>query len=138
MTVLLVAACDASREELAEALRANGLEVECADSAAECIRIVRQLTPAVIVMDRMLPDGDGWELVRVLKSLSSTQGVPVIAVTGNGSRAHEERAHIIGCDVFLVRPFQADALLAQIRRLLRPERTDSWALAEGNDDDMPR
>jgi DNA-binding response OmpR family regulator len=119
LTVLLVLQRDDARAVLVEALRDNDFTVQCADTAAECMPLVRQVSPALIVMDRVLPDGDGWDLVRVLKTLSSTRDVPVIAVTDANSRSHMERAFLVGCDAFLVKPFDATALLGQIRQLLR-------------------
>jgi CheY-like chemotaxis protein len=116
--VLLVAAPDEARATLVESLRSSHLDVQCADSASECIRLVRQLLPAVIVMHRELPDGDGWELVRILRSLSSTRDVPVVAVTADDARRHVERAVLVGCDAFLVKPFEPEVLLRQIGRLL--------------------
>ncbi len=118
-TVLLVVRRHATRQRLAAALGEAGLDVRCTDSAADCIRIVRKLVPAVIVMARALEDGDGWELVRVLKSLSSTRGVPVIAVAEEDqARRHEERALLVGCDVVVSEPVDADRLLDQIRKVL--------------------
>lgn len=117
-TVLLVGARDQARELLIQALRAAGPEVELADSAAECIRVVRHVAPSMIVMDRDLVDGDGWELVRVLKTLSSTRSVPVVGVTSDGGRRNEARAVEVGCDALLVSPFASDALVRLVRRLL--------------------
>jgi DNA-binding response OmpR family regulator len=118
VTILLVAAPDDDRTRLVESLLRNGFDVHCADSKSTCIHLIRQIAPALVVMDRELPDGDGWETVRALKS-SSAMRIPFVAITADASRRQVERALVIGCDAILVKPFEADALLRQIRRLLR-------------------
>lgn len=116
--VLLVARDDEDRAALLGALWQAGFDVECAASAAECIRLVLSRPPAIIVIHRLLRDGDGWDLVRVIRSLSSTENVPLVAIAENGSSRLIERAFAVGCDVVLAQPFQPGAMVRQMRRVL--------------------
>ena len=123
-TILIVAPWtgEASSAAIVEALGEGGLAVECVASAADCLQVLRRVTPDAVVVERQLPDSDEWELVRVLKSVAATRAAPIIAVTADDARRHVERAFVVGCEAFLVRPFEPEVLLLQLRRLLRQSK----------------
>ena len=71
----------------------------------------------MIVLDRQLPDGDGLELIRHLRSIGAT--IPVIVLTARGSLADRVSGLDLGADDYLAKPFALEELLARIRALMR-------------------
>jgi two-component system cell cycle response regulator DivK len=92
----------------------NGLK-GCAMAAAE--------HPDLILMDLELPDIDGWEATRRLKSNPQTRDIPVIAVSAHALAGSREKALAAGCDDFDTKPVEFERLLATIRRLLQARRS---------------
>ena len=124
-SILIVSRRDEHRARLESALAAKGFVPSATASAAECIRLVRRAPPSAIVMDRTLDDGDGWELIPILKALSSSRRIPVVALTSDASRAQVSRALTLGCDAFLAKPCEPAALLAQLQQYLDPTTSDA-------------
>jgi two-component system, cell cycle response regulator DivK len=97
------------------ALRDAGLLVDEACTADEALATAPSLHPDVIVLDRYLPDGDGWEVARKLKGLPSLRDVPILGFTASGEqRGDVESALIAGCDVFVPKPCAPDMLVRYV------------------------
>jgi two-component system, cell cycle response regulator DivK len=108
-----------SREAQAFALRDAGLLVDEVATLQEAVAIAPRLTPDIIVLDRYLPDGDGWEAARQLKANPSLREVPIIGFTANlRGRADVENALVAGCDIFLEKPCSPSALVRHVLGLL--------------------
>jgi len=74
--------------------------------------------PDLILLDLAMPEMDGWEVARKLKSDIVTQSIPVIAVTAHALPKDRERAMEAGCDAFIVKPFSVAKLIGEIENLL--------------------
>ena len=74
--------------------------------------------PDLILLDLAMPEMDGWEVARKLKSDIITQSIPVIAVTAHALPKDRERAMEAGCDAFIVKPFSVAKLIGEIENLL--------------------
>ena len=98
-----------------EVLVAVNGETGCAMAAAE--------HPDLILMDLELPDIDGWEATRRLKSNPQTRDIPVIAVSAHALAGSREKALAAGCDDFDTKPVEFERLLATIRCLLQARRS---------------
>ena len=85
-------------------LHASGHTVELAYSGLDAIEIARVFAPQVCLLDIGLPDMDGNELARRLRSLPQTAGATLIAATGYGRQQDRERASEAGFDHYLVKP----------------------------------
>ena len=116
--VLVVDDYPDSREMCAEFLRVSGFRVEQAADGAEALRKASVLVPDVVLMDLSLPDMDGLEVTRRLKSDDRTRALVVIALTGHGEEGHADQAREAGCASFLVKPCSPDAMVLEIKRLL--------------------
>lgn len=75
--------------------------------------------PDAILLDMALPEMEGIEVVRRLKSKKETMRIPVIAVTASAMKEDEEAFRAAGCDGYIAKPIDAEALLGEIRRLLK-------------------
>ncbi len=87
-------------------LAANGLEV---------LEAVERERPAVILLDLMMPLVDGFEVARRLKARPATASIPVIAISALARAGDREDALAAGCDDFIRKPFEIDALEALLR-----------------------
>lgn len=75
--------------------------------------------PDVVLCDLVMPDLDGYEVLRRLRADPRTAAVPFIAVTGRAAPAEVERGIRSGASDYVTKPFELDALLASIARVLR-------------------
>jgi CheY-like chemotaxis protein len=74
--------------------------------------------PAVVLLDLELPDIDGFEVARRLRSDARTAQVPIIPVTARAMPAEEARARAIGCNDFVTKPVEMERLRSAIRGVL--------------------
>jgi CheY-like chemotaxis protein len=117
--ILLVDDFADNREMYAEYLVFSGFRVSEAVDGHEALRKAGELLPDLIVMDLSLPGLDGWEATRRLKASASTRSIPVVALTGHALEGHAQSARAAGCDGFIIKPCEPEALLQEIRKILR-------------------
>ena len=115
------------RDAVAASLRFLGFEVSTAETGAGALRLARDRPFDLIVLDVMLPDGDGFEVVRRLRADGSR--VPVIFLTARDTQADKVTGLTLGGDDYLTKPFGLEELAARIRTVLR--RTRPAAAAAG-------
>src|SRR5688572_25628308 len=118
----------ATRYLLSRILRSVGWRVEEAETGQEGLRLVRELSPDVVVLDVKLPDLIGYEVCRRIKNDPTTSGVSVIQtsatfVTSEG----KARGLDSGADAYLAQPFESVELVAMVKSLLRLRRSESQA-----------
>jgi CheY-like chemotaxis protein len=95
---------------LAYLLQAKGYDVRTAADAETALDVVREVMPALILMDLQLPGMDGLELTRHLKAAEATRHIIVIAVTAYAMTGDEQRARAAGCDDYMAKPIDTRAL----------------------------
>ena len=121
--VLVVEDYQDAREMYAAYLQYAGYRVAEATDGYEAIRLAQDLKPDIILMDLALPKMDGWEATRRLKRDPKTRNIPIVALTGHALAGHAEGAREAGCDAFVTKPCLPDALVAEIKRMLKTTRT---------------
>jgi two-component system, OmpR family, response regulator RegX3 len=112
---------------LARALEREGFDVAIADTAAAAVEGFRARRPDLVLLDVMLPDGDGRDVLRQLRQVSR---VPVVMLTARGEEMDRVLGLELGADDYVTKPFSAAELVARIRAVLRraadePEGGDS-------------
>jgi two-component system, OmpR family, response regulator len=110
------------RDAVAASLRFLGYEVTTADSGAGAQRLALDGRFDLVVLDVMLPDVDGFEVVRRLRRDGCR--VPVIFLTARDTQADKVTGLTIGGDDYLTKPFGLEELAARIRTVLRRTRPD--------------
>ena len=108
------------RDAVAASLRFLGFKTTTASTGTEALRAARSLPFDLIVLDVLLPDIDGFEIVRRLRQDGST--VPVIFLTARDTMADKVAGLTIGGDDYLTKPFGLEELAARIRTVLRRTR----------------
>jgi two-component system, OmpR family, response regulator len=107
---------------VAMALRYEGFEVETAGTGQAALRAVESFRPALVILDIMLPDLDGFAVTERLKSANVR--VPVLFLTARDAVEDKVRGLTLGGDDYVTKPFSLEELVARVRVLLRRAGTD--------------
>ena len=108
------------RDAVAASLRFLGFDVATGETGAQALRLLRERSFDLVVLDVMLPDTDGFEIVRRLRR--DGLRVPVIFLTAKDTQADKVTGLTIGGDDYLTKPFGLEELAARIRSVLRRAR----------------
>lgn len=103
---------------LAHRLQAQGFEVITSRQAAAGVRMARQRRPSLILLDLQLPDADGLSVCQELSDGEDTSSIPIIVISGSEQTDIIRRCRAAGCQYFLRKPYDPNALLILIRTAL--------------------
>jgi DNA-binding response OmpR family regulator len=118
--ILVVEDDDSIRLGLEDTLRAKGYEVEATSRGDVGLQRALHMKPDLIVLDIMLPDMDGFEVCRRLKSnKDGLADVPVIILSARGAELDRVRGLELGADDYVTKPFSLMELLARVTAVLR-------------------
>ena len=101
-------------------LEHDGFQVSEAFNGKEAIRKIRDVTPDLILLDVMMPDLDGFEVLETVREVSN---VPVIMLTAKGEEDDRVRGLELGADDYVTKPFSPRELVSRVKAVLR--RTES-------------
>jgi CheY-like chemotaxis protein len=103
-----------------KALTARGYEVYGAINGDEGLSMAKELQPDVILLDINLPDIDGYEVARQIRSSKKDRlrYVPIIAITANALKGDAEKALAAGCDVYMAKPINIRELWARVEAFI--------------------
>jgi CheY-like chemotaxis protein len=104
-------------------LCAEGYDVRTAVDAEDALTLLESFTPRLILMDVQLPGMDGLELTRQLKADPARRHIVIIAVTSYAMKGDDQKAFAAGCDGYMSKPIDIDALPRVVAEHLA--RTDS-------------
>jgi two-component system, OmpR family, response regulator len=107
---------------LATVLSFHGFTVDTAGTAAAALALAAERRPDLVLLDIMLPDGDGMEVCRRLRAAGLDVGV--IFLTARDGRADQVTGLAYGGDDYITKPFDVEVLLARVRAVLRRVRAD--------------
>lgn len=116
--LLLVEDNEMNRDMLSLRLRAYGFDVILAENGRIGLELAQQMLPDLILMDLNLPEVDGWEATRRLKSAPDTHDIPLIALSAHLMAEERDRAMRAGANDYDTKPVDMPRLLAKIRTLL--------------------
>ncbi len=123
--VLVVDDDGTTRRLVAFALRRAGFEVIEADSGRAAMDAVRTETVGLVVLDMVMPEISGTDVVRALRARAETATLPILLITGSGNDDSVIEGLDAGADDFLPKPVRLDELVARITAHLR--RQDAWS-----------
>ena len=106
-----------------------GIEVVSSGDGIEGYRMAKEVTPGVVILDTELPNLDGFQVCRLLKSDDRYQHIPVVFVSSNDSQESVIKSERALCDLFLRKPIVADQLTQEIISLLAPPSGEESAIA---------
>ena len=147
LTILVADDDFATRLSITDYLEITGYSVIPAENGKEALGLVEEFQPHLIVTDITMPEMDGYEFVRRVRTRPAFRLLPVIFLTERTSTQERIRGYQMGCDNYLAKPFELQELGAVIRSLLdryaliaqapsrtpEPEPTPTEARSRAND-----
>ncbi len=91
----------------------------CAANGREGVDMAEKVRPDLILMDLDMPVMNGWDATKKLKGSSSTNGIPVIALTAHFSALDRDDEYEAGAEAFVTKPIDFDVLFKKIDEFLR-------------------
>ena len=116
--ILVVDDNEANLKLAREILTAGGYDVISAVRGEQAVDVARAGRPALILLDMRLPDIDGLEVLKRLRSLPETKDLPVVAMTAQAMAGDRERFLAAGCDGYISKPISLKTLYAEVKRHL--------------------
>lgn len=113
-------------------LRAAGFQTVQAQSGKEALKLARQESPDLILLDLMLPDVQGTDLCRTLKTEAATRDIPVIMVTAKSEEIDRVVGFELGADDYVTKPFSPRELVLRVKAMLkRSQRGGDLEVGDG-------
>ncbi|MHB9026765.1 MAG: response regulator transcription factor [Armatimonadota bacterium] len=110
------------RQVIALNLEAEGYEVAQAANGLEALEAIERDGYSLVILDIMMPEMDGWEVCRQIKSRQRTKDLPVLILTVRGQPLDRVIGlEVVHADDYLMKPFERLDLLAAVQRLASPE-----------------
>lgn len=99
-------------------LRHHGAEVAIAKDGHECLAILEDVAPHLIMMDLALPELDGWQTLEQVRANPKTAHIPVVAMTAYHSVSVEEDAVIAGFDAYFSKPLETGTIVGLLAEII--------------------
>jgi DNA-binding response OmpR family regulator len=99
-------------------LKRHDIAVKTAANGEEALAILRELTPAVLILDVMMDGISGYDLCHVVKRDPRLQDVPVIFLTSRGTPQDYKTGHELGAVIYMVKPLKAEKLVNIVQMLI--------------------
>lgn len=128
---LLVVDDDYALRELIDFTLAESYDVLKAENAEQAYALVHGEQPDAIVLDIMMPNIDGYEVCRKLKSDPKTQHIPIIMLTAKHEMDDLKEAIKVGADEYITKPFEPDFLKKRIDGLFEKTRREEKLFQHG-------
>jgi len=100
-------------------LEKEGFKVFCAETGEEALKIIKEKTLDVVILDWMLPDFSGIEVCRQIKKDKKLKNVPVLILTAKGEPDDKIKGLEVGADDYVTKPFNNKELLLRIKSLIK-------------------
>ena len=116
--LLLVEDNEVNREMLQRRLQRVGYTLDCAADGQEALDKMRDVKPALVLLDINLPVKDGWTVVKEARSDSDIQDIPIIALTAHAMESDRQQELASGCRDYATKPIDLPELVIKIENLL--------------------
>lgn len=100
-------------------LSSEGYDIVMASNGVDALQKINQLSPSIIILDVVLPDMDGFQICRKLKSSKTTSFIPVILVTALRGDDERIKGTTAGADDFITKPYNRVELITRVKSLIR-------------------
>ena len=106
------------REALTYLLEDEGYTLSLAKDGAEALRKVKEFRPDIVFLDIMMPEINGYDVCRTIKTDPSLKNTYIIMLTAKGQVTEQERGKEVGADEYIVKPFSPMEILTKIKNIL--------------------
>ncbi|MDP6542682.1 MAG: response regulator [Phycisphaerae bacterium] len=123
--VVLVVEDDLEMNQLqCELLDVHGFDSQAAFTGAEALELCDEKTTDAVLLDLMLPEMDGYETCRRLKSRAATERLPIVMITALDSEDCRQRGLEAGADAYFTKPFDPDQVISTLAVLIGTNDSD--------------
>lgn len=105
-------------QQALEELEDDGVDLLTAANGEEALETIREERPDLVFLDVMMPKQNGFDVCRTVKKELGLGHIHVILLTAKGQEFDRQRGQEVGADLYMTKPFDPDALLAQARSVL--------------------
>ena len=118
--ILIVDDEDDVLKVLGKILTIEGYDVIKANNWKDAVESARKQCPALMILDIMMPEKDGGQIVEVLKNYPETKKLPIIFLTGLVTKTEEKYdGHFIGGNFFIAKPYTKDEVLQAVHKYIK-------------------
>ena len=128
--ILIVEDNQSVRENIAEILEIENYETHQAENGAIAFDIARKIQPDLVICDIMMPEVDGYEVLRLMRQTPITSTVPFIFLTAKTSKEDIRKGMELGADDFITKPFTIEELLKAVTARLQKFDTQKKVFEE--------
>ncbi|MGD0040836.1 MAG: response regulator, partial [Isosphaeraceae bacterium] len=118
-TALIVEDEPEANKLLGMLLRLRGYQTESAFTGEEALQLVAKAQPDVIFLDLMLPDINGYEICKILKSSRGTSLIPLVIITARIAAENRIESFCIGADDYIAKPYTPDRIFQAVEQAVR-------------------
>ena len=118
-TIMIVEDSPTAMRHIQSILGDNGYRVQCASDGEEALEIAIQEPPDLILLDIILPKKNGFQVCRQLKTTPDTENIKIIMLTSKSQDSDRFWGLKQGADEYMTKPFEDEAMLANVERLLQ-------------------
>src|SRR5437660_6210715 len=105
-------------QQTLEELEDDGVDLLTAGNGEQALQIIREELPDLVFLDVMMPKQNGFDVCKTVKKELGLSHIHVILLTAKGQEFDRQRGQEVGADLYMTKPFDPDALLAQARSVL--------------------
>jgi DNA-binding NarL/FixJ family response regulator len=116
-------------------LEFRGYEVITAENGREALEVLEQEIPDMIICDVMMPEMDGYAFVNQVRQEERTSWIPILFLSAKGQSQDKIKGLNIGADVYMVKPFEPEELVAQVEASLKQAFRQRQQTGGGNDNE---
>jgi DNA-binding response OmpR family regulator len=127
--ILVIDDDSAVTDLLSVLLRSQGFDVTATNSSSDGLGYIRDDQPDLIILDLMMPEIDGWEVCRSVRTFSQ---VPIIVLSALNDPSMVASVLDAGADDYLTKPTPSRVLVAHINRLIKRNETNKSEISAGN------
>lgn len=99
-------------------LNYGGATVYVARNGVEGLALLEDVRPTFVLLDLSMPEMDGWEMFRIMKSDDTLASIPVIALTAHAMAGDKEKVMETGFNGYIAKPFRINSFVAEIQKCL--------------------
>lgn len=118
-TILVIDDKDDTRDAIVAYLEYEGFQVREALDGTSALEALRGALPDLVLLDGMMPDMDGLDVLQAIRETPRSAHLPVIMVTARGETSDVVRGFKIGANDYLIKPVQLEVLVKRVQTLLR-------------------
>lgn len=111
------------RDALTYLLEDEGYDLLLAKDGADTLRKVREIHPDILFLDIMMPEINGYDVCRAIKTDPDLKKIYIIILTAKGQVAEQERGKEVGADEYIVKPFSPMDILSKVKNILLARET---------------